>query len=156
MAFDSIIRFSETTLELARSGDCCVRHFDAHVLDFWIREKAIDYLYELDHSFFEVVLVPQRIFTNVGGMIRMAQYSNPKWYQRFCAEFTSCRGIGRKKMRRARTYIKKTDCIRVLRLYIETGKRGGAMIERLMDFIRREVENDKQRPSSNFTDGIPF
>lgn len=69
-------------------------------------------LNELDSSQLEVVLVPQRRFTNHGGMVRVAISKNAKWYRDFCGRFSSSR------VRRNvafDTRIKRRHILRVLR-----------------------------------------
>ncbi len=93
-----------------------------------------DMLIELEASYFEVVLIPAPDPRHSGHMIRACQYANPKWYQEFCAMYVSCRGTGRKKMRRPRTIIKRADTIAALKR-IQQGQTKGIMVERLLDFV---------------------
>lgn len=48
-------------------------------------------LCELESSHLEVILVPQRRFTNEGGMVRVAVSRNCKWYRAFCRANPSSR-----------------------------------------------------------------
>jgi hypothetical protein len=52
---------------------------------------AEELLAELESTRLEVALVPQRIRTNEGGMIRVAISKNATWYRRFCAQYLSAR-----------------------------------------------------------------
>ena len=52
---------------------------------------------ELESSYLEVQLVPQRRFTNSGGCIRVAVSKNCTWYRQFCARHASSRGVRRGK-----------------------------------------------------------
>ena len=52
---------------------------------------------DLDSHALEVILTPQRRFTNEGGMIRTVAGQNVPWYRRLCAESPSGRGVRRGK-----------------------------------------------------------
>jgi hypothetical protein len=66
---------------------------------------------ELDANRLEVVLVPQRHFTNEGGMIRCAVSKNAKWYRDFCASHASTRT---RKKSAFDTRIRRANTLRTL------------------------------------------
>lgn len=146
MAFDGMPIFNSAFIEPEPMN---------HVKDFLIREKALNFLHELEEAQFMVILVPPREQMNTGHMNRACVSQNPEWYRKFCAENVSCRGIGRKKMKRARTFIHKDRTISALRQFIDSNRRGGIQIERLIDFIWRQVKNERCRTKIQFDD-FPF
>lgn len=77
-----------------------------------VREELEMMLNELEASQLEVVLVPQRWFTNHGGMVRCAISKNAKWYRDFCAAHPSGR---QRKNLASDTRIKRRDTLRILR-----------------------------------------
>lgn len=105
-------------------------------------EKAADYLAELRESYFEVVLIPADPQKHSGHSLRALQSGNPRWYSRFCAKYQSIRGIGRKKYRRPRTYIKRKVSLESLER-LSKGEARTLYDERFLDFIRREIEREK-------------
>ena len=106
-------------------------------------DLAEKYLHELENSDgLRVVLVPPREQTNIGGMIRAAESTNPDWYRRFAGQYMNVRGRGRKRMRRPRTFINRSDTIAALRRIL-AGKRSGVYAERLTDFIERELARSR-------------
>jgi len=68
-------------------------------------------LAELQSSQLEVILVPQKRYTNECGMIRVAVSKNCSWYRKFCAANTSKRGVRRG---RQDTIIRRQHTIRAL------------------------------------------
>jgi hypothetical protein len=77
-------------------------------------------LNELEASQLEVALVPQRRFTNHGGMVRCAIQKNAKWYRDYCAAHPSSRV---RKNLAPDTRIKRRDTLRVLQAIIQGGSR---------------------------------
>jgi hypothetical protein len=76
-----------------------------------IRDALEEMLAEFESSRLEVVLVPQRIFTNSGGMIRVAAGKNCQWYRQFCASFPSSRV---RKKAAFDTVIRRQEIARIL------------------------------------------
>lgn len=106
-------------------------------------EMAERFLNELETSDgLQVCLVPPREETNVGAMIRAAYSQNPVWFRKFAAKFENCRGIGRKRMQRPRTYIDRRRIPNALRKIIE-GRPAGIYCERLLSFIEIEIANER-------------
>lgn len=68
-------------------------------------------LAEMESTGLEVVLVPQRRFTNHGGCIRVAVSKNAARYREFCARHLSSRVRNRQLMD---TRIKRRDVVRIL------------------------------------------
>lgn len=133
--------------------------------------KAAEYLAEMElYGGLEVVLIPAPDPNFTGHMVRAAQSSNPPWYRRFAAQYTNCRGIGRKRMQRPRTYIVRYKVVNALRRLAA----GDFRFEqwpyhaRLIDFMTIEISNERERDrvsknpdeydysSYNPLDGIPF
>lgn len=73
-------------------------------------------LNELQSHQLVTVLVPQKIRTNEGGMIRVNQDINCEWYRKFCANHPSQRGVRRGKFD---TAIRRQHTIRALERMIE-------------------------------------
>lgn len=84
-----------------------------------LRNALTEMLAELETYRLEVVLVPQRRWTNEGGMIRVAAGKNAKWYSEFCREYPSSR---RRIHRKHDTRIKRRNVLRLLNRLILTGK----------------------------------
>ena len=76
------------------------------------RAAARHLLDELESHQLHVVLVPQKTFTNHGGMIRVAAERNCDWYRRFCLEHPSSR---RRRKAAPDTAIKRAHTLRTLR-----------------------------------------
>ena len=72
-------------------------------------------LNDLESFELHVVLVPQRRFTNEGGMIRVVANRNAPWYREFCATYTSTRLRQHKKHD---TAIRRKDTLRALKKLI--------------------------------------
>lgn len=107
------------------------------------QQKLESMLIELETSYFEVVLIPARDPTHSGHCIRALQYANPAWYSEFCGSYVNCRGIGRKRMRRARTFIKKETTIKALQR-MKAGDYSGIYAERLDKYIKKKLDDEKQ------------
>lgn len=105
-------------------------------------EKAAAYLAELKDSYFEVVLIPADPQKHSGHSLRALQSGNPNWYSRFCANYQSIRGRGRKKYRRPRTFIKRKVSLESLER-LSNGEARTVYDQRFLDFIRREIEREK-------------
>jgi hypothetical protein len=107
-------------------------------------DRVEQYLNELESSDgLRVVLVPPAEETNVGGMIRAAESRNPAWYRKFCSQYMSIRGRGRKRYKRARTMISRIRTVQALRRIL-AGDRSGVYAERITELINRELENERQ------------
>jgi len=102
------------------------------------RQLAEEMLFELENSHFEVVLVPAPEPRHSMHQVRALQSANPAWYSRFTAQYVNCRGIGKKRMTRPRTYIVKRLTIAALKRMLD-GDMNGIYAERLIGFIRREL-----------------
>lgn len=76
-----------------------------------LHAELSEMLSELEAYRLEVALVPQKRFTNVGGMIRVAVCQNAKWYRDFCAAHSS-RRVRRKAA--SDTRIKRAGTVRAL------------------------------------------
>lgn len=76
-----------------------------------LRNELSEMLNELESYRLEVALVPQKRFTNEGGMIRVAVCQNAKWYRDFCAAHLS-RRVRRKAA--TDTRIKRAGTVRAL------------------------------------------
>lgn len=99
-----------------------------------------NYLFELDESEgLTVCLVPAR---EGSGKLRAVMTQNPPWYQRFVSRFENCRGIGRKRTRRPRTFISRVRTVTALKRIL-AGNRSGVYAERLLEFIGRELTNER-------------
>lgn len=98
-------------------------------------------LWELLGNSLEVVLIPAPEQRHSNHCIRVAQYVNPVWYQKFCALYPP----GYRT--RCSTIIKRSQVIRALEQIIE-GKTTGIYVERLREFIR--IENSKKKESPRF------
>lgn len=106
------------------------------------RELAEEMLYELEGAYFEVVLIPAPDPQHSGHKVRALQSGNPKWYSVFCSRYMSCRGIGRKKMKRARTFIDKRRSVSSLER-VSKGEVSTPYDERFIKFIRERIEERK-------------
>lgn len=113
------------------------------------------FLHELEvYGGLEVCLVPAADQKHGSSrMLRVAMNQNPPWYRRFAAKFENCRGIGKKRMRRPRTFIDRRLVIPALQRIIE-GKPTGLYCERLLAEIRLTIENE--RPSIELTDAVDY
>lgn len=116
----------------SRAGNRAIQRIAAWLLD------------ELRRGSHEVVLVPPAEVRHSGHKIRALQSSNAVWYSKFAAQFVNCRGTGRKRMRRPRTYIKKVHVDRALER-MAGGDFRGVMAERLVQFIETERSNARNR-----------
>ncbi|AHF94454.1 hypothetical protein OPIT5_16640 [Opitutaceae bacterium TAV5] len=97
--------------------------------------NAYEYLLaELESSCLEVVLVPQRIRTNEGGMIRVAVSKNATWYRRFCASYASSR---RRKNLAFDTKIKRRNVATTLQTLIRCGYSRSQYAAHLVHIARR-------------------
>lgn len=115
---------------------------------FELIEIMENYLADLESTSHEVVLIPAPEKKHGGHQIRALQFANPQWYTRFNEQFMSRRGRGRKRMKRARTFIKKEYLIAELRRLLEVGDNwGGLYIERITEFIRVNLANEKYQKS---------
>lgn len=105
-------------------------------------------LMELENGFHEVVLVPAPEKKHSGHTIRALQYANAAWYSEFAGEFCNCRGIGRKRMKRPRTFIDKRRTRSTLQRMIN-GNFSGVQAARLIDWIDRKRDNRRhaRRPA---------
>jgi hypothetical protein len=107
---------------------------------------------DLEANVHEVVLIPAGDPQHSGHKIRVAQSHNCDWYRKFSGLYTNCRGIGRKRMKRARTFILKSNTARTLRRMID-GNFEGVQAERLIRFIddvrgRRKVSRNRSEVST--------
>jgi hypothetical protein len=122
-------------------------------------------LMDLESGLHEVVLVPAPEPRHSGHQVRALQYANAAWYSDFAGEHCNCRGIGRKRMKRPRTFIRKDRTASTLQRMI-AGDFSGVQAARLIDWIDRKRENHRYaRPSrmsapmeatNGFDDGIMF
>lgn len=96
-------------------------------------------LNELESHQPEVILIPQKRFTNVDGMIRVAAEKNCSWYRKFCALHTSTR---KRNNDLHDTQIRRHNVIRSLnRLML--GQCRTRTARRLLDFIQTQIKNNK-------------
>lgn len=94
-------------------------------------------LNELESSQLEVMLVPQRTFTNHGGMVRVAVSRNVKWYRDFCGRFPSSRV---RKNCAFDTRIKRRDVLRVLRGAL-AGRSVSSYVPALLGVARARIQS---------------
>lgn len=126
------------------------------ITDAEIREVAAEFLDDLDaFGPLEVGLVPAGEPKHSEHKIRVAVQSNPAWYSRFVAKYTNCRGRGRKRMIRPRTFINRKQVVEALRR-IRDGEPGGIYVERLRAEIRATIERRKGGPEPEECDGGPM
>lgn len=78
-------------------------------------------LADLEGNQLITVLVPQKRYTNEGGMIRVNMSVNPSWYRSLCARHPSKRGTRRGK---PDTVIRRQNILRALERMI-AGQPGG-------------------------------
>jgi len=109
-----------------------------------IKAKAREMHDELESASFEVVLVPAREQRHSNHYVRVCQSGNPKWYRDLCAAHTSCRGIGRRRHKRPRTFIKKDTTLNALN-NLSKGLAKGVYAERLLFIIGRELERESSK-----------
>ncbi len=113
-------------------------------LEFEFLDRVEQALHELETSDgLRVILVPSREADN-RGKLRAAESQNPDWYRKFAGQYTNCRGLGRKRMRRPRTNISRVRTITALRRIL-AGDRSGIYAERLTEFFERELTNERHR-----------
>lgn len=110
-------------------------------VDELISSRAAEMADELRSAQFEVVLIAAGEPQHSGQKLRALQFANPQWYSALCDQFTSCRGRGRKRMKRPRTYIVKTSAVAALE-QIAGGRRSGVYIERMIDLIRELIARE--------------
>lgn len=109
---------------------------------------------ELESHSLEVILVPQRRFTNEGGMIRVAVDKNAPWYSRFCSRYSSSR---RRNNLAHDTRIKRRDTLRVLDGLITKGRAVSQYAEDFLAEARARVRaNPDVYAAAAETDGDPF
>jgi hypothetical protein len=77
-----------------------------------LENTLAEMLAEFESNRLEVVLVPQRRFTNIGGCIRVAVAKNCAWYRDFCATYPSTR---KRKKAAFDTAIRRENTLRALR-----------------------------------------
>jgi hypothetical protein len=94
---------------------------------------------ELECNRLEVFLVPQRIRTNEGGMIRAAYSKNASWYRFFCACYSSSR---RRRNALFDTRIKRRDTLRVLNGLINNGRSKSKYAEDVLEIARGRVRDN--------------
>lgn len=113
---------------------------------------------ELMDSYHEVVLVPGEFEYGGGGrMLRALQSANAVWYQKFNQQYTSIRGRGRKRYKRARTFIVRSEVIKALDRMLE-GDFSKVYAERLLVFVEHEIANEIHRAeaAAYVDDGEPM
>lgn len=125
-----------------------------------IRRRALEMLNELESTpGLEVVLMPAPDPRHSRHCIRAVQWQNPRWYSRFVSQYTNCRGTGRKRMKRPRTYIDRRRVGTALQRIVD-GRPSGVYCDRLIDFINRELSAQRPRPigpePNYFAEGIKF
>lgn len=103
------------------------------------RQAARDLLDELESTCLEVILVPQRTYTNHGGMIRVAASRNCRWYRRFCLAHPSTR---RRRKAAPDTAIKRAHTRRTLRRLAAGLWTGTTYDHRLLAEIDHRLERD--------------
>jgi hypothetical protein len=101
-------------------------------------------LNELDQGSHEVVLIKAPDPQHSTHMVRIVQSHNADWYRLLAEQFTNCRGIGHKRMKRPRTFLKKVRIRRALERMI-AGDFSGVHAERLVDFIEMYRSNRRTR-----------
>jgi hypothetical protein len=101
------------------------------------------YLDELESNYLEVVLIPQRDFTNIGGMVRAVQSINTEWYRKFCEEHESNRR-DRLRWSKFKTKVKRQDTIRGLKELI-SGKCETYYAKDLKNFLRHWAQIEAER-----------
>jgi len=93
-------------------------------------------LAELTSSRLEVILVPQRHYTNIGGMVRCAISKNAPWYSRFCGRHGSARF---RKNAAFDTRIKRRETIRILTALCESRATASKYVGDFMREARKRV-----------------
>lgn len=111
------------------------------------RRIATWMLDELESNFHEVVLVPPMYEMNSGGKLRAVQSHNAAWYRAYAGQFTNCRGIGQKRMKRPRTYVLKSQVAAALRRIIAGDYERGRFVE--VDRLLRFIDNHRERRRRN-------
>lgn len=114
---------------------------------------------DLENSFFEVVLIPAPDPQHSEHKVRAVQYANPLWYSKLCGLYTSTRGKGRKRMKRPRTIINRSNTFRALNAMID-GRDAGIYGDRLAGLVefelsRRRVKRGRIKDAGNLDD-CPF
>jgi hypothetical protein len=117
------------------------------------RDELDGMLRELEESRLSVVLIPAQEEVNAGACIRAVESQNAKWYQEFCSKYTSIRGRGHKRYKRARTMISRIRTVEALNRML-AGDLSGAYAERLLEQARVTIANRKkaQAESSDWMD----
>lgn len=90
-------------------------------------------LAELESNRLEVILVPQRRWTNEGGMCRCAVSKNTRWYRAYCLANPSSR---RRKNSAPDTRIKRANTVKALEGLI-AGTYRGKYLEELLRVARK-------------------
>jgi hypothetical protein len=112
-----------------------------------VRKYAADMLGELESSAFEYALIPAPDPMHSDHKIRAMQYTNPPWYSELCAEHVSVRGRGKKRMRRARTFIVRSEVRKSLVRIANNRADGHVYDERLVTLIRRRIAAARKKPN---------
>jgi hypothetical protein len=110
-----------------------------------IRKRAAEMLDELESNSFEVVLIPAPDPKHSDHQIRVLQSGNPAWYSRLCSENVSIRGIGHKRQKRPRTFIKRSWVIRALKKIVAGEPNDQEYCVKLIDLIRAEQAQARRR-----------
>lgn len=99
---------------------------------------------DLENSFFEVVLIPAPDPQHSEHKVRAVRYANPLWYSKLCRTYCSIRGRGRKRMKRERTIINRTNTSRALQRMID-GQDAGIYGDRIADLVEKELSRRRVR-----------
>ena len=114
------------------------------------------FLYEFEfYGKLEVCLVPQGEPANSGACNRAVMNQNAPWYRKFCAKYENCRGRGRKRMRRPRTFINRLRIPAALQRIID-GRPSGVYCERLLVEIKLAIANERHARNPAIDDGFEF
>src|SRR5947209_5674569 len=110
------------------------------------REAALDLLIELESTRLEVVLIPSADpdCAMRGGMIRVVQNANCKWYRAFCKSHQTRRKRPRRRRNYSDTLIKRAYTVRALESLSE-GRSAGIYEERLKPFIKERMKEIERR-----------
>lgn len=102
---------------------------------------------ELEAQRLEVVLVPQRVYTNVCGMVRVAVSKNAHWYRVFCGRFASSR---RRKNSAFDTRIKRRNTLCTLAALIAGRRVTSQYAPYFIETARKRVRDAASRPKPRY------
>jgi len=102
-----------------------------------INDLAKEFLFDLEGSFLEVVLIPAPDPRHYQHMVRAVQFQNCKLYRDFCAKYPR----GNKK--KASSIIKRDHTIKALHKIISGDLDDSIYVERLLSYLK-EVKDDRE------------